>query len=194
MWALFLFSGYLRADAVRTEEGIQHVTLSIPNREVLTVWTGTFRDWLKSQAGSLDAFHAAILSGDAAATEAILSKMLLRHVSAHDVASDQDEAFYHALVLGLLVSLDKTHEVVSNREVGRGRADLQLLPRRPGGPGVVLEFKRRQGRKRLATSAAEALAPIRDGAYSAALEAAGASPIHRLGIAFSGKDVVVRGE
>jgi len=168
--------------------------VSVPNQEVGLIWSSTFRDWLTAQAGSVDPLHAAILSGDADATEEILSKMLLRHVSAHDVATDQDEAFYHAFVLGLLVSLDKTHLVVSNREVGRGRADLQLIPKSPGGPGVVLEFKRRQGRKSLATSAAEALAQIRDGAYAVALEAAGANPIRRLGIAFSGKDVVVRGE
>ena len=194
MWALFLFSGYLRADAVRIEDGATFVTLSIPNREVRTVWTGTFRDWLKARAGALDPLHEAILTGDAAATERILSGMLLRHVSAHDVADDQDEAFYHASVLGLLVSLEKTHHVHSNREVGRGRADLQIIPKRPGGPGVVLEFKRRQGRKKLATIAAEALAQIHDRVYTTALEAAGASPIHQLGIAFSGKDVVVRGE
>lgn len=193
VWSLFLFAGYLRADAVRMEDGLRFVTLSVPNREVLTVWTGTFREWLKTSSGGLEPLLQAILAGDAAQVEALLSRMLLLHVSSHDVAVDQDEAFYHAFVLGLLVTLEKTHAVRSNREVGYGRADVQLIPKRPGLPGVVLEFKRRHGRKTLATSAADALKQLRDRRYMVELEAAGASPIRRLGIAFSGKDVVVKG-
>lgn len=193
VWSLFLFAGYLRADAVRMDDGLRYVTLSVPNREVLTVWTGTFREWLKTNAGGLEPLHQAILAGDAAQVEAILSRMLLLHVSSHDVAVDQDEAFYHAFVLGLLVTLEKTHTVRSNREVGLGRADIQIIPKRPGLPGAILEFKRRQGRKKLATTARDALRQIGDRSYAVELEAAGPGSIRRLGVAFSGKDVVVRG-
>lgn len=80
----------------------------------------------------------------------------------------------------------------SNREVGYGRADVQLIPKRPGLPGVVMEFKRREGRKKLSTLAAEALTQTRDRGYAVELEAAGATPIRLIGIGFSGKDVVVR--
>lgn len=192
VWALLLFAGYLRADAHRVEGGISFVTLSIPNREILLVWTGTFRDWLRVHAGDVEPLHAALFAGEAPRIEAILSRMLLLHASSHDVAHDQDEAFYHAFVLGLLVTLERTHAVRSNREVGYGRADVQLIPKRAGLPGVVLEFKRKHGRKKLATLATEALAQTAERAYTVELEAAGASPIRRIGIAFSGKDVVVR--
>ena len=192
VWALLLFAGYLRADAVRMDQGVRYVTLSIPNREVLLVWMGTFRDWLRASAGAIEPLHAAIFAGDAPRIEAILSRMLTLHVSSHDVAKDQDETFYHAFVLGLLVTLEGTHAVRSNREVGYGRADVQLIPKRPGLPGVVMEFKRRHGRKKLATLAGEALTQTRDRAYAVELEAAGATPIRRIGIGFSGKDVVVR--
>ena len=56
-----------------------------------------------------------------------------------------------------------------------------------------MEFKRRQGTKGLALTALEALEQIDDRAYTMDLEAAGASPIYKLGIAFGGKDVVVSG-
>jgi len=86
-----------------------------------------------------------------------------------------------------------SHAVRSNREVGLGRADVLIVPKSAGEPGVVLEFKRRHGRKKLATCATEALRQIEDGLYATELEAAGANPIRRLGIAFQGKDVAVRG-
>lgn len=192
VWSLFLFGGYLTAERVTQVRGRVRAGLRIPNFEVQTLWEDTFLEWMERMAGALDPLHAAILGGDARQTEEILGRMLLRHVSVNDVARDQDEVFYHAFVLGLLVSLEGTHLVRSNREVGRGRADVQIIPRSPGRSGVVLEFKRRQAGKDLETSAEEALGQIQDRAYTAELVAAGASPIRTMGIAFSGKDVVVR--
>jgi len=137
--------------------------------------------------------------------------MVLRHVSTHDVARAQSEAFYHAFVLGLLVTLAKTHIVESNRDTGLGRADVTITPRQPATAkserdraGVVLEFKRydphpgsgprhaaaaRRGLKRAAEAA---LAQVQGQKYTTALHAAGANPIHRFGIAFCGKEVIVR--
>ncbi|HND31668.1 MAG TPA: PD-(D/E)XK nuclease domain-containing protein [Myxococcota bacterium] len=66
------------------------------------------------------------------------------------MAETQAEAFYHAFVLGLLVTLEKTHPVRSNREVGRGRADVWIAPKSPGQPGVLLEFKAQTGKGSLA--------------------------------------------
>lgn len=123
---------------------------------------------------------------------AVWAHMLSLHVSGHDVKRDQDEAFYHAFVLGLLVTLERTHAVRSNRAVGSGRADVQVIPRRPGLPGAVLEFKRRQGLTDLADTADAALRQIQARGYDTELVAAGASAIHRFGIAFGGKDVAVR--
>lgn len=172
--------------------GRSRASLKIPNFEVRTLWEDTFLAWMERLAGPLGPLHAAILGGDAPQTEEILGRMLLRHVSTHDVARDQDEVFYHAFLLGLLVSLDETHLVRSNREAGRGRADVQILPRSPGRPGVVLEFKRGSTRADLASAAEEALRQLEDRAYAEERVAAGASPVRRMGIAFSGKDVVVR--
>jgi hypothetical protein len=108
------------------------------------------------------------------------------------------EAFYHAFMLGLLVSLEPSHLVRSNRESGLGRADLLLIPRQPGQPGAVLEFKRQpwsEGRALLSlpATAAAALRQIEERGYIAELEAAGAAPIHRFGIGFAGREAWVRG-
>ena len=193
VWSLLLFSGYLKAESVHLDEwGQRQARLAIPNQEVAIVWRDTFLDWLQAMAGRVEPLQRAILEGDAPVVENLLSTMLLRHVSSHDVRRTQDEAFYHAFVLGLMISLEKTHTVRSNRETGRGRADVLIAPRQTGQPGVVLEFKRLEPGRTLEDMADEALQQIHDRAYTAALEAAGAYPIHRLGIAFAGKDVAVR--
>ncbi|HNC97165.1 MAG TPA: AAA family ATPase, partial [Myxococcota bacterium] len=139
LWSFFLFSGYLTTELVRVERGRTYAALRIPNLEVGLIWEGSFTGWLRNCAGDPSPLQKAILSGDAEGTQRLLGELLLKHVSSHDVAATQDEAFYHAFVLGMLVSLERTHRVRSNRESGLGRADLLILPRQAGQPGVVME-------------------------------------------------------
>jgi Predicted AAA-ATPase/PD-(D/E)XK nuclease superfamily len=193
VWSLLLFSGYLKAVAVRDDGDQTLATLAIPNQEVRRIWRTTFSERLRSGEGSLEPLHQALLTGNADNVQELLQKLLLRHVSYHDVAETQAEAFYHAFVLGLLVTLEKTHRVLSNREVGQGRADVLLLPKTPGQPGVVLEFKKQTGKGSLASHAAAALRQISAKGYAAELEAAGAAPIQKMGISFAGKEIVVKG-
>jgi len=193
LWSFLLFSGYLRADQQRRDErGRQWATLTIPNLEVRIVWEGTFQSWLTAGLANLDPLHHALLTGDAPAVEELLGTLLLRHVSTWDLKETQDEAFYHAFVLGLLVSLEKSHRVQSNREVGRGRADVQLAPKEPNKPGVILEFKKQEKRRTLVSMAEDALKQTETLAYTTELKSIGASPIYRFGIAFAGKKIAVR--
>lgn len=191
-WSLLLFSGYLKATQLRKIGTRVFATLAIPNVEVRGVWEDTFSRWIETPLGSLEPLHRAILGGDSRAVEAILRRMLLQHASYHDVAETQDEAFYHAFTLGLLVTLESTHAVRSNRESGGGRADLLIVPKQRGLPGVVLEFKRGGASTTLAAHARSAVKQAVVKRYTAELEAAGATPISVLGVAFSGKDVAVR--
>lgn len=192
VWSLLLFSGYLKVESLRVEEGIALVTLKIPNQEVRGIWRSTFVGWLQAGMGRLEPLHRALLDGNATILEDILTKLLLKHTSEHDVKSNQDEAFYHAFVLGLLVSMERSHTVRSNREVGYGRSDVVITPKRAGDPGVVLEFKKLKTKRTLVGMAEEALKQIDQQKYAAELEDAGVSPIRKIGIAFSGKRVAVR--
>jgi hypothetical protein len=193
IWSLLLFSGYLTYVSLRKERGRSYATLAIPNAEVQILWEDTFTDWLKAGIGRLEPLHQALLSGDTVKLEVLLTRLILLHVSSHDVKEPQAESFYHAFVLGLLISLEKSHAVRSNREEGLGRSDIRILPKKPGQPGVILEFKAEEGRK-LETLALEALAQIKEKQYSLELEEAGANPIYMFGIAFSGKKMrVLRG-
>jgi hypothetical protein len=192
VWSLLLFSGYLKTNSVRVERGRTFATLSIPNFEVRGIWENTFLAWLQTGMGRLEPLHRALLEGNAPILEAILSRLLLTHTSTHDVKQNQDEVFYHAFVLGLLVSMEKTHTVRSNREVGYGRSDVVITPKRAGDPGIVLEFKKLEPGRTLAGMAEEALKQIETQHYAADLEAAQVSPIRKIGISFAGKGVAVR--
>lgn len=190
--SFLLFSGYLKLTSRRDERGRIFAGLAIPNLEVRTVWEDSFQAWMIDGLGTLDPLLRAFLTGDALAVEELLGKLLLRHVSTWDLKDTQDEVFYHAFVLGLLVSLEKTHRVQSNREVGRGRADVQIAPKEAGKPGVILEFKKQIKGRTLGGMAEEALKQTATLDYTTELETLGAAPIHRFGIAFAGKKVAVR--
>ena len=173
-----------------------------------------FHGWLEQGIGGpkqVEALLAALLSGDAAACEDLLG-VLLASLSVHDVAGrrsarkrgprdrDQEpevlwtpEQIYHVFVVSLLLGLQPRYTVRSNRESGSGRYDVMILPRAPGHPGVVLELKVRNRRRRESpkSAMAAALKQLRDRDYAAELRASGASPIHEIGVVFDGKHVRV---
>ena len=197
LWSLLTFSGYLKAEKLVPEPGEKAIyRLSIPNKEVREVYTGTFRQWMadrmRGRGASLKRLTSALLSGDAEPLEEELQAFTESLLSYHDTAL-RPEQVYHAFVIGLLATLEPEYEVRSNRESGAGRPDLLVRPRRPGRPGVVLEVKVARPRKKTAEQAlAEALAQLAAHDYAADLRAAGASPIHAFALAFDGKRVHVR--
>ena len=214
VWSLLLFTGYLKAVEVRQEDTQTVAVLSIPNREVLSVYRTIFRAWLEERVGGprqVDRLLAALLAGDAETCEEILYQ-LLQSFSALDVAGrvgarramagfDPEaevvltpEQVYHVFVVSVLLGLQPKFTVRSNRESGLGRYDVMIVPRTPGQPGVVLELKVRNRRKRESMTSAmtSALAQLRDRDYAAELRAAGADPIHEMGIVFDGRDVRVK--
>ena len=66
---------------------------------------------------------------------------VMRCFSYLDVGENEAESFYHAFVLGMIIGLDKTHEIKSNRESGSGRYDVIVVPRDTKNVGIIIEFK-----------------------------------------------------
>jgi hypothetical protein len=201
LWSLLVFSGYLNAEAQPRPPGapLTIYRLSIPNIEVRLVYTETFNDWMKtrlrSQGGDLRRFINALLGGDAAELEQELQALARSMLSYHDTGGPpaRPETLYHGFVLGLLAVLEPGHMVRSNRESGKGRPDVLVVPRMPGQPGVVLELKiARPGTKTLDQALDEGARQLADNDYQAELRAADAEPVHALVVAFDGKDVRVR--
>jgi len=67
--------------------------------------------------------------------------LVKRTFSYYDVTEEEPEKFYHAFVMGVMVSMDKEYEVRSNREAGLGRYDLSLK-KKDNSQAVIIEFKR----------------------------------------------------
>ncbi|MBI4605315.1 MAG: PD-(D/E)XK nuclease domain-containing protein, partial [Planctomycetes bacterium] len=199
VFSFLVMSGYLRADERlrKDESGREHWRLSVPNKEVSTVYHRLFLEWLNTGVGgesSQRALCRALLAGDAPAVEAHLGTILERTLSYFDTAGRAREVVYQAFVAGLLVALETTHRVRSNRESGLGRCDVLIAPRKPGQPGVALELKVLKASETMEQALAAALEQVRGRDYAAELRAAGANPVVELAAVFDRKSVrVARG-
>ena len=199
VWSLLLATGYLRIE--RPGEELGTYELALTNYEVRQAFDGLVRDWFQDGSGSYNDFVGALLGGDVDGMGDYLSDLAEGVMSSFDSgirpARNLPERFWHGLVLGLLVDLRGRYEVSSNRESGRGRVDVLLVPLAEGAdPAVVLEFKvfdARQGEDTLEDTVAHALAQIEERHYVAGLVERGIrhERIYCYGIAFRGKEVLV---
>jgi hypothetical protein len=134
------------------------------------------------------------LAGDANAVEEHLGRILAQTLSYHDTSGRASEVVYQAFVAGLLVAMDKTHLVRSNRESGHGRCDVLITPRKLGEPGVVLELKVLKASESMEEALKAALEQVRAKQYASELRAAGAEPVVEMAAVFDKKRVrVARG-
>jgi hypothetical protein len=197
LWSLLLFTGYLKPVRLWRAERRLMGALAIPNQEVLSIYETLLRGWAEQGlggGGKRRALSEALLRGQTEVVQSLVQGWLLSAVSFYDTASHSPpERFYHGFVLGLLVDLSGSHEVISNRESGFGRCDVLVVPRQPGRPGVALELKVREARRGQSVEQALAAAheQLRQRDYAALLRTAGASPLHQMALVFDGKEVHV---
>ncbi len=132
----------------------------------------------------------AIFSGDTKKLEFLLEEFMIKSISSMDGVN---EGFYHGMMLGLCAVLGNRYRVRSNRESGLGRFDIQLMPLVNGIPGFLFEFKHtNDAHVDLASLAEKALQQIDEKKYDTDLRDAGVNSIIKVGIAFRGKNVVVK--
>lgn len=189
MWSLLLFSGYLTAERVTSSELGLTCAVRLPNREVASVYRTSFVAPLRRASGSngMPALAAALLSGDAETAGLELERLMVGMLSHHDLGARPVEAVYQAFIVGLLVTIEATHRVVSNREAGHGRADVLITPRQAGTPGAVLELKVVNPRQTPEAALAAAVQQLRDRRYHTEVSAGGASTVHQYAVVFDGK-------
>jgi len=200
LWSFLLFSGYLTAEdpLARDEDGRLDSGLRVPNHEVSIVYRTLFRSWLRRSlpVGSTapDQLARALLGGDVENFEGLLERLLLTALSFHDTGGRRPEAVYQAFILGLLVHLERSHDVRSNRESGQGRYDLMVRPRAVGQAGAVLELKVLDTRTGETPEQAldRAMTQSVERCYAAELLAAGACPVWQWAAVFDGKRAWVR--
>ena len=115
-----------------------------------------------------------------------LESFLLQTISFHDAAN---ETFYHGLILGMCAITDNSYRIVSNREAGEGRFDIQMIPLSQQLPGILIELKAEKNctEPQLEDLAQIALGQINSRRYDTDLQTMGLSSVIKIGIAFSGK-------
>jgi hypothetical protein len=196
VWSFLFFSGYLKVvKKQRNAEGELKCHLAIPNIEVSIVYRGIILNWFKANVG-MDKYRNmlnALIKGDIKPFSKLFKDYVLKSISYFDVSGQEQEKIYHAFVLGMLVSLNETHQVKSNRESGYGRYDVMLIPREKKEKGIIIEFKKvdEDENETLEISAQNALKQIEDRSYEMEMKDNGIDNIIKLGISFKGKEVLI---
>ena len=167
-------------------------TVAIPNKEITLVYKKEILNRMHKivpQSASF-AIQQALYTKDIQRLQKHLQTFLLESVSCYDTT---DENSYHMLLLGLCAITSDRYYLTSNRESGKGRYDLQLMPKDNNMPGILIEVKtdKNSNEAALTALAETALKQINDRCYEADMVSKGISTIFKYGVAFSGKQVKI---
>ncbi|MCI7223380.1 AAA family ATPase, partial [Fusobacterium sp.] len=188
IWQLLLFSGYLTIQN-KTETTADSYLLKIVNKEVYNFFKKTFIDNYLADESLFAKMMISLLDKDLKAFEQHLQKILLLSFSYYDGANE--EKFYHNLILGMILYLDRRYKVHSNKEIGFGRYDIVLEPKNSNDIAYIFEFKVAKSSEELERKVNEALEQIKDKKYDVDLKEKGYN-ILNIGMAFFGKEVKVK--
>jgi hypothetical protein len=197
VWSFLLFSGYLKVVKKELKMGELICNLEIPNLEVKYVYRQIILNWFNESISS-DNFKImleSLVKGDIEVFEDILREFVIKSVSYFDT-DVKNENFYHAFVLGMLTGLGENYEVKSNRESGYGRYDVMVIPVDKSKLGIIIEFKKANKNKNesLEEAVNAALLQIKTKNYKQELLDRKIENILELGIAFQGKELLVKQE
>ena len=180
IWELLLFSGYLTIDK-KIDRKLY--SLRIPNKEINELFKDEFIDVNFGESLFRNTMEA-LKKNKIYSFEKYLQNILLKSTSYYDTSN---EDFYHGLILGMTLYLDRDYYVTSNRESGLGRYDVIVEPKNRNNRGYILEFKVAKIEKDLEKVSKEAIEQIIDKKYDTQLKERGIKDITFLGIAFFGK-------
>ncbi len=190
MWNFMFFTGYFRKVEERMDDNdIRWLTMRLPNREVRYIFREKVMLWFQEriQEKDLTGLYTAFVNKDTAALEEELGQIMLETIS----SMDENESYYHGLVAGLLSPM-KGYRTKSNREAGKGRSDLFVKPVSRRKEAFVVEFKVARKPRDLEKMADEAIRQIEDRQYVAEILDDGYETVGKYGIAFCGKDCLVK--
>ena len=190
VYSFLLVTGYLRVTKVYPQhDGNFLCDMSIPNKEIAVVYEKEVLNKTR-QTGIAASIQQAIFSEDSQRLQQLLNEFMLSAIASIDGAN---EGFYHGMMLGLCAALRSRYHIRSNRESGLGRFDIMLWPKAKALPGFIYEFKfTKDERVDLDQLAETALKQIEEKKYDTELLSAGITTIRKIGIAFRGKQAVVK--
>ncbi|MEM7589728.1 MAG: PD-(D/E)XK nuclease domain-containing protein, partial [Myxococcota bacterium] len=165
-----------------------------PNQEVRIAFQRLALHWFQHiPTNPLPTMLQSLLVGDVDTFAEHLNRLIACTLSFFDLGGSQSEKSYHMFILGLLSHLSGDYKVRSNRESGKGRPDLLLIPTDPQEkyPGIVMEFKIADAEDQLQQAAQRALEQIKQKDYITEFRDHPPSGVLQLGIAFCNKKAAV---
>ena len=122
-----------------------------------------------------------------------LSELVLRAFSYYDLGGEEPERVYHYFLLGVFTGF-KDYQVESNKESGKGRFDILLIPDTLEYKGVVVEVKRSLTNREEAIQAMldEAMKQIVDNKYALELKIRGHPEYIGIAAVFYGKTLFLK--
>ncbi len=185
LWSVLFTTGYLTQRG-RNQDGTYR--LAIPNREIRRVFRQQVQKWfLRKIEGGLQELYKAFDDGKADKIEDCINSCMKESISFMDGGNteEQKESSYHMLLIGMAQGRPGWL-VKSNREAGKGRADIIIINRLKN-EGIVIEVKHTDDEKKLQAKAEKACQQIVDMNYSDYFCGFQINRIEEYGIAFCGK-------
>ena len=136
LWGLLVNAGYLTLYKTISIQDSLYI-IKIPNQEVQLEFRKLTAYHLKATETDLTVLFNSLKCCRKEDFEDRYRKILLTLPSYHDL---KDENSYHMMLLGMCAWLSNEYEVISNREVGKGRCDI-ILKSKKSQISYILEFK-----------------------------------------------------
>lgn len=136
LWRLLVNAGYLTLHKTISIQDSLYI-IKIPNQEVQLEFRKLTAYHLKAAETDLTVLFNSLKRCKKEDFEDRYRKILLTLPSYHDL---KDENSYHMMLLGMCAWLSNEYEVISNREVGKGRCDI-ILKSKKNQISYILEFK-----------------------------------------------------
>jgi len=196
IYSLLFFSGYLKCVDKELINKVYHCNLAIPNEEVYYIFKKIISNWIEESFSSerLKVLLKSLVEGNIKLFERLFSEFVLETLSFYDVNKKNEEAVYHAFLLGILINLNN-YEIISNREAGLGRVDIILLHKEDKNRlAIIMELKTidkfEEETKEKALQ--NALKQIEDRKYEIEVKKRGYKNILKMAIVFDGKRVWIK--
>ncbi len=193
VYSFLLVAGYLKVwETGITDHGDLICKVSLPNKEIALVYKKEIINQLQQFTSQSVAtkIQEALFTQNVEKLQRNIQKYLLESVSNYDIPTENS---YHMLLLGLCAIMSDKYYITSNREAGKGRFDIQLMPKNISMPGFLIEVKaeKRCSEQKLEDLSQIALKQIEDREYGIEMLSKGIMKIFKFGIAFSGKEVQI---
>jgi len=191
IWSFLLFSGYLTWTKMISYD---LYNVKIPNEETRKFYKKVIIKWFEAHPTMvLKNILKDLTDGKMRVFKPMFKKFAKESLSYYDVTSFEPERFYHAFVLGILISLKQEYEITSNRESGLGRYDISLMPKNKKDHGIIIEFKVAEENENVIDTAKRALKQIKEKEYETKIKSLNLKCLS-IGIGFKMKEVEIISE